>query len=198
MQYLAKIRARTKLIKYIFLSASLCLLVSILVTLYIQKLPTEDELDSEFSTKKSHKLSNEYSLNINKSVFEGIGDDLAPYIIMAQNVVKNSADKYLLDIVNGTYTLPDGKITIKAGAGTLNELEKSILLHENVTILFNGMIFNSKEVTVDLDTKDAKSDSEVEISFKKSTIRADKFKTEDSNQIIKLDGNVDSNFDLKH
>jgi lipopolysaccharide export system protein LptC len=198
MPELAKIRARTKLIKYIFLSASLCILVSILVTLYIQKLPTEDELDSEFSTKKSTKLSQEYSLNISKSIFEGISDDLAPYVIMAQNVVKNSTDKYLLDIVNGTYTLPDGKITIKAGAGTLSESEKSILLKDDVTILFNGMTFNSDQVTVDLDTRDAKSDSEVEITYKKSKIRADKFKTEDSAQTIKLEGNIDSNFEVKN
>lgn len=196
MQELSKIRFKTKLTKYIFLSASICILVSVLITLYLQKLPTESESSYEPVKNKAKKLPKDYSLNISKSIFQGISEDLSPYIIIAQNVAKNTSDKYLLDIINGRYTLPNGEITIKADNGTLDELKKSVILNENVKILYNGIVFNSQQMIVDLDTKDVKSDDEVEVLFEKSKIRADKFKTEDSANTIKFEGNVDSNFDL--
>lgn len=197
MQELSKIRFRTKLTKYIFLSASICILVSILVSLYIQKIPTESIDSYELTKNKAKKLSKDHSLNIIKSVFEGISQDSSPYVIIAQHVVKNTSDKYFLDIIKGKYTLPDGEITIKADNGTLDEMKKSVILNNNVKIIFNGATFNSKQIIVDLDTKDARSDDEVEVIFEKSKIRADQFKTEDSSNIIKFKGNVDSNFDLQ-
>lgn len=197
MQELSKIRFRTKLTKYIFLSASICILVSILVSLYIQKMPTESIESDELTKYKTKKLSKDHSLNISKSVFEGISQDLSPYVIIAQNVAKNTSDKYFLDIIKGKYTLSDGEITIKADSGTLDELKKSVILNNNVKIIFNGATFNSMQIIVDLDTKDARSDKEVEVIFEKSKIRADKFKTEDSSNIIKFKGNVESNFDLQ-
>jgi len=196
MQELVKIRAKTKLVKYIFLSTSICVLVAVLVTLYIHKLPTEDESDFEYIQKKSRKLPTEYSLTINKSVFEGLSNDLAPYVIIAQNVAKNSVNEYLLNVINSTYTLPDGEMTIKADSGTLDEDEKSVMLNDNVSVLFNGMRFNSEKIIINLDTKDTKSPEEVEVTFKKSNIRADQFQTEESTEIIKFKGNVESNFDL--
>lgn len=196
MNELSKLRSKTKLAKYIFLSASICVLVSILVTLYLQNLPTENESNYDSVKKKTTKLSKEYSLNISKSIFKGISEDLSPYVIMAKNVSKNTTDKYLLDTINGKYALPDGEITIKADRGTLDEIKKSVILNDNVKILFNGMVFNSKQMTVDLETRDAKSSSEVEVTFKESKIRANKFKTEDSANTIKFEGNVDSTIDL--
>lgn len=197
MQELSKIRFRTKLTKYIFLSASICVLVSILVTLYIQKIPTENAENYDLTKNKTRKLTKDHSLNISKSIFEGTSEDLSPYVIIAQHVAKNTSDKYFLDVIKGKYTLSDGEITIKADSGTLDELKKSVILNNNVKIIFNDIIFNSKQVIVDLDTKDARSDDEVEVIFKKSKIRADKFKTEDSSDTIKFKGNVDSNFDLQ-
>lgn len=197
MQELSKIRFKTKLTKYIFLSASICILVSILVTLYIQKIPTESIESYELTKIKTKKLSKDHSLNISKSIFEGMSKDLSPYIIIAQQVAKNTSDKYFLDIIKGKYTLPEGEITIKADSGTLDELKKSVILNNNVKIIFNGVIFNSKQVIVDLDTKDARSDDAVEVIFEKSKIRADQFKTENSSDTIKFKGNVDSNFDLQ-
>ena len=196
MQELSKLRSKTKLVKYIFLSASISVLVTVLVVLYIQKLPTDTESNYEITKNKTKKLSKEYSLNITKSIFEGVSEDLSPYVIIAQNVAKNTSDKYLLDIIKGKYTLPDGEITIKADSGTLDELKKSVILNDNVRILFNGMVFNSNQIIVDLETKDAKSNDKVEVTFEKSKIQADKFKTEDSANTIKFEGNVDSNFDL--
>lgn len=197
MQELSKIRFRTKLIKYIFLSASICILVSILVSLYIQKMPTENLESYELTKNKAKKFSKDHSLNISKSVFEGISQDLSPYVIIAQHVAKTTSDKYFLDIISGKYILSDGEITIKADSGTLDELKKSVILNNNVKIIFNGATFNSKQIIIDLDTKDARSNDEVEVIFEKSKIRADKFKTEDSSNTIKFKGNVDSNFDLQ-
>ncbi|MEM6339095.1 MAG: LPS export ABC transporter periplasmic protein LptC [Pseudomonadota bacterium] len=174
MQELSKLRSKTKLVKYIFLSASICVLVSVLVILYIQKLPTDTESDYEITNNKTKKLSKEYSLNITKSIFEGVSEDLSPYVIIAQNVAKNTSDKYLLDIIKGKYTLPDGEITIKADSGTLDELKKSVILNDNVRILFNGMVLNSDQIIIDLETKDAKSNDKVEVTFEKSKIQANK------------------------
>ena len=196
MQELSKLRSKTKLVKYMFLSASICVLVSVLVVLYIQKLPTDTESNYQTTKNKTKKLSKEYSLNITKSIFKGVSEDLSPYVIIAQNVAKNTSDKYLLDIIKGKCTLPDGEITIKADSGTLDEIKKSIILNDNVRILFNSMVFNSDQVIVDLETKDAKSNNKVEVTFEKSKIQADKFKTEDSANTIKFEGNVDSHFDL--
>ena len=196
MQELSKLRSKTKLVKYMFLSASICVLVSVLVVLYIQKLPTNNESNYQTTKNKTKKLSKEYSLNITKSIFKGVSEDLSPYVIIAQNVAKNTSDKYLLDIIKGKCTLPDGEITIKADSGTLDEIKKSIILNDNVRILFNSMVFNSDQVIVDLETKDAKSNNKVEVTFEKSKIQADKFKTEDSANTIKFEGNVDSHFDL--
>ena len=196
MQELSKLRSKTKLVKYMFLSASICVLVSVLVVLYIQKLPTNNESNYQTTKNKTKKLSKEYSLNITKSIFKGVSEDLSPYVIIAQNVAKNTSDKYLLDIIKGKCTLPDGEITIKADSGTLDEIKKSIILNDNVRILFNSMVFNSDQVIVDLETRDAKSNNKVEVTFEKSKIQADKFKTEDSANTIKFEGNVDSHFDL--
>lgn len=198
MQELVKIQTKTKLVKYIFLSASLCVLVAVLVILYLHKLPTEDESSFKTAQKEARKLPKEYSLRIKQSIFEGVSTDLAPYVIMAQNVARNTANEYLLKIVNGTYKLADGEIIIKADSGTLNETEKSVTLKDNVSILFNGMSFNSEKMIVNLSTKDAKSPEEVEVTFEQSKIRADQFQTEDSAGIIKFKGNVDSSFDLEN
>ena len=196
MQELSKIQSRTKLIKYIFLSASICALVAILITLYIQKLPVEDESYYESSDKKTKKLSKGYSLNIKKSVFEGTSEDSSLYTIIVQNISRNESNEHLMTAINGKYTLPSGEITIKADRGILDKQKNLITLNDNVKILFNDMLFNSSYVVIDLGTKDVKSNSEVEVTFKKSKIRADKFKTQDSATTIKFEGNVNSIFDL--
>lgn len=196
MQKLKRYHLRAKLVKYIFLSASVCVILLAVITIYINKIPLETD-DIEINKKDfSKKLPKDFKLNINKSVFEGVSQDLLPYKIMAQNVIKNASDKYLLNIVSGTYTIPSGTITIKSNKATLDEISKSVILENNVIILFDEMNFNGNKFTIDLDTKDAKSEDEVTVLYKKSKIRADKFQTENSSKIIHFDGNVDSQLDL--
>ena len=58
------------------------------------------------------------------------------------------------------------------------------------------MVFNSDQIIVNLETKDAKSNDKVEVTFEELQVQADKFKTEDAANTIQFEGNVDSNFNL--
>ena len=133
---------------------------------------------------------------VTKSIFEGISKDLSPYVITVQSVTKNTSDKYLLDIIKGKYTLPDGEITIKADSGTLDQFKKSLILNNNVRIIFNGMVLNSNQIALNLETKDLTSNDKVEVNFQKLQIQADKLQTEDSARTIELEGNIDAHFDF--
>lgn len=195
MENLIKARAqKIKLIKYIFLSTGCCVLIAIVTSLYAQNALISK--DSSSSQKDRSKLPKDYTLSINHSVIEGVSSDLMPYKISAENIVKNSANKYVLNSVNGKYSLDDGDISIKATKGTLDEVTKSFTLTDDAQVIFNGIIFSSKEIIFDLHSKDASSNKEVEVVFEQSSIKADSFKIEDSTNSIEFKGNVKSNFNI--
>lgn len=197
MEDLIKTRIqKTKLIKYIFLSTGCCVLIAIVTALYAQNTLTSKDSSTQSSQKDRSKLPKDYTLSINHSVVEGISSDLMPYKISAENIIKNSANKYMLNSVNGKYSLEDGDIFIKATKGTLNEVTKIFTLTDDAQVIFNGVTFSSKEIIFDLDSKDAHSDTEVEVIFEQSNIRADSFKTKDSSNNIEFKGNVKSNFNI--
>ena len=195
MKNLIKARAqKIKLIKYVFLSASCCVLIAIVTSLYTQNaLISNDSLSSQ---KDCSRLPKDYTLSINYSVIEGVSSDLMPYNISAKNIVKNSTNKYVLNFVNGKYSLDDGDISIKAVKGTLDEITKSFTLTGDAQVIFNGIIFSSREIIFDLYSKDASSNKEVEVVFKQSSIKADNFKIEDSTNSIQFKGNVKSYFNI--
>lgn len=195
MENLIKARAqKIKLIKYIFLSTGCCVLIAIVTSLYAQNALISK--DSSSSQKDRSRLPKDYTLSINHSVIEGVSSDLMPYKISAENIVKNSANKYVLNSVNGKYSLDDGDISIKATKGTLDEVTKSFILTDDAQVIFNGIIFSSKEIIFDLHSKDASSNKEVEVVFEQSSIKADSFKIEDSTNSIEFKGNVKSNFNI--
>lgn len=196
MENLIKARAqKIKLIKYIFLSTGCCVLIAIVTSLYTQNTLISKDFTS--SSQEVHsKLPKDYTLSINHSVIEGVSSDLMPYKISAENIVKNSANKYVLNSVNGKYSLDDGDISIKATKGTLDEVTKSFTLTDDAQVIFNGIIFSGKEIIFDLHSKDATSNKEVEVVFEQSSIKADSFKIEDSTNSIEFKGNVKSNFNI--
>lgn len=215
MYDISKSQAKIRFVKYILLVISLLLLAAFIMNFYVQTMPVEAEItekapgvQNDFSQKK---LPKGYSLSINKSVFEGFGDDLLPYRISAESVVKNAQDEYLLSVVRGTYQLDQelidsgaqpadghnrGILELKSDRASINEETKSAVLKDNVEIFYDQFILNSEAVTLDLKTQDAQSKGEIRIKFKNSDIKADQFKTENSSDIIKLKGHVESNINL--
>ena len=196
MENLIKARAqKIKLIKYIFLSTGCCVLIAIVTSLYAQNTLISKDFTS--SSQEDHsRLPKDYTLSINHSVIEGVSSDLMPYKISAENIVKNSANKYVLNSVNGKYSLDDGDISIKATKGILDEVTKSFTLTDDAQVIFNGVVFSGKEIIFNLHSKDATSNKEVEVVFEQSSIKADSFKIEDSTNSIEFKGNVKSNFNI--
>ena len=188
--------AKIKMLKYIFLSTGICIMITIFILLYVQSTDLEN-ISSNDEEQNTPKLSAEYALSINNPVFEGVSSDLLPYKISAENVVKNIANKYILSHVTGKYKLMSGDMLLKAKTGILNEDTKFVILDKNVQIECDGITLNSDQVKVNLNTKDAESDNPVDINFNESNIKADSFKTKDSGNEIIFQGNVKSDFKLQ-
>ena len=196
MHSLSKTRSRIKLLKYAFLSAGICVMIAIIAILYAQN-NLQNHTEEAVNETAKPKLSKEYTLSIQHSIFEGISQDSLPYKISAENVVKDADNKYLLNTIIGKYKVAGGAIELTASNGTLDELNKFVILNQNAQITYNGIIFNSAKIKCNLDNKDIESDVPVDVNFKKSNIKADKFNTKNSGNDIIFKGNVESKFDLK-
>ncbi|MDC0864604.1 LPS export ABC transporter periplasmic protein LptC [Rickettsiaceae bacterium] len=187
-------RKRIKLLKYALLAASLVIFSLVLFFLYSKNSSPEDVSP----IKKRNKSSKEYSLNINNSVFEGITADLVPYRIFANDIIKDKSDKYILNIVQGKYFLPDGDLSIKSNGAVLDEEKKLVILSKDVVFVLNDATLKCAQLSFNLDTQEAYTNTGVRVDFNQSNIRADSFKTEDANNIIEFQGNVKSSFDIKN
>lgn len=196
MTELLQIRFRVKLIKYLSLSISIILLVTILTNICIQTLPMHNKITDSDSNDIADSPLQEYNFSIRQSTFYGVDNDLLPYTIIAEKVVKNTSNQYILDIVDITYILSDGKVVMQAHSAVMDAIKKSIVLNNDVNIIYNNVVLYSQKVTVGLDTKDIKSDDNVEVTFNKLKIRANKFYTNNIGKVIKFEGNVNLNFEL--
>ena len=197
MEHLAKTRAKIKLLKYIFLSTGCCVLIAIIITLYLNNTFISQDVEKNSAKNNKPNLSKKYNLTINRSIFEGLSSNLIPYKISANTVSKDLTNKYILSIITGKYSLNNGNLTIKATNGILDEDNKFIILKDNVIITLNNIIFISEEIKLNLKNQEAHSDTNVEVNFNNSSIKADSFNTKDSNNIIEFKGNVKSNFNIK-
>ncbi|PCJ29584.1 MAG: hypothetical protein COA94_00850 [Rickettsiales bacterium] len=195
-----KILARIKLLKYLFLSAGICVLIGILATIY-----GKDMFDSSHANTNSTnslalrpKLSKNHTLSINHSIFEGVSKDLTPYKIIAENVTRNSDNKYQLNRVEGDCSLKAGGLKMRAAAGTIDMSTKLVTLKQDVYVTLNeNTIFNSDEIQISLNNKDISSNSAVSVTLKDSNIKADKFKALGSSDDIKFEGNIKFESDVK-
>lgn len=187
-------RSKTNLLKYIFLSTSLCVLLAIIVTIYLKDSPITPE-SSKKPAKNSKTLSNskEYSLAINQLSFEGFSRKSMPYKILADTVTKNHLDQYILNSVNGQCSLNNNEnITIQSTSGTLDDTNKIAILHNDVKIFLNNIVLNSEEIQLNLENQDVHSDSAVEVNSEQANIKADSFDTKELNNIIEFKGNVEA------
>ena len=193
-------RIRIKIAKYFFLIALIVTLASILLVLnheneFFKKYDNKDNVSDVDQLKKTN--TNDHKLSINKSLFEGIAEDLSPYKIFASKVDKLSSDTYKLDFIDAKCFFDQSSLSgikINALAGIFNSSENSIFLEKNVVIKYENVAFNAKNLNIDFDKKDAYSNENIVVNYKNSQIMADKFETGNSVEVIKFNGNVRSKF----
>ncbi|GAB4165729.1 MAG: hypothetical protein Tsb006_5210 [Rickettsiaceae bacterium] len=190
-------QGKVRLIKYVFLSAGICVLVAIIISVIVKNYEFSTD-EANLPTKdKKHKLNKEYTLSINNTVFEGFSDELMPYKILAQNISKNKNNNYVLKIVSGAYSLEEGEVSIRSENGLLDEVTRQVQLDGNVVLSFNGIELKTNQLQLDTKTKDAKSIVPVTIDFNNSCIEAKQLETKNSAKIIELKGDVKCNFNIK-
>lgn len=152
-------------------------------------------------TKKSLKDNKDFDLKYNiilkDSIFEGVSKNLNTYKIKTERAIKESNNKYKLDIINAIYNVnQDQTLIINAKEGFLDE-ESSILdLKNDVKLLFDEIIFNTNDARIDLVNKNITGHSPVTLLYKNSSITSDSFNTKDENNIIIFRGNVSTIIDL--
>lgn len=193
MQKLPNSIFRIKLVKYLFLSASISVFILIFVILYTQTKSIDDHWLHEYA---NIDLLKDSSLNIQSPIFEGRAKNTSPYIIKAQHVVKNRYNEYLFYSLQGECFIAnstqktDIKATIEAGSAILDELKQKLKLNNNVIITYKNIVYYSREVLLDLNTQDINSSSNTKIVFKNSKVQADKLHTQNSASTIEFSGNV--------
>jgi hypothetical protein len=196
MDHLILNRSRLKLLKYIFLSAGGCIFLAIIITLYLKN--SADEETKKALAKQNKKLSKNYSLSINKPIFEGVTGNLSPYKILANSVNKTLQNQYTLQDVNANCKLNNTNVNAKATSAILDDSSKFITLKNNVLINLDDAVLKCEEIKLNLENHEVSNDTGVSIDFKKSNIKADSLNTKDSNNIIEFNGNIESNFNIEN
>jgi LPS export ABC transporter protein LptC len=196
MNQLKQRQIKIKFIKYSFLSFGVLLLLIALSTVISSLDLTTDKQTLEQNVQDKKPRTKEHSLTVQKAVFNGVTNDLAPYRIVANTMIKDKDNNYILESVLGECVTKHGDVTIKATNATLDELEKYVILNDNVLIIFNDACLKAARVNLDINTEDINSDVPVIIEFSNSYIKADKLESENYSEIIRLKGNVESVFEV--
>ncbi|XVN40402.1 MAG: LPS export ABC transporter periplasmic protein LptC [Rickettsia endosymbiont of Argas persicus] len=150
---------------------------------------------TEETSKKNFDLK--YNIVLKDSVFEGVDRNLKAYSVNAKQAIKDSDNKYKLDIVNGIYDInEDQSVTIYAKEGFLNEESHILDLKNDVKLYFEDVIFDTNDAKIDLINKNIIGNSPVTLFYKNSSVTSDSFKTQDDNNIIIFKGNVSTIIDL--
>ena len=188
---------KIKFIKYAFLSSGIFLLLIIFVTIMYSPNSSTDKSNSEQELNDTKPyLTKDYSLSIQSPVFEGFSNNLTPYKILANTMMRDKNNNYILQTVSGKYLTSDGDITIKSKNAALNEITKQVVLTDDVLIIFNGAQLKSSQLNFNINTQNINSDTPVIVDFSNSYIKADKLESEGYSDSIKFKGNVESVFDI--
>jgi lipopolysaccharide transport protein LptA len=185
---------RLKLLKYIFLSAGCCVLFAIILTLHLKN-ASDQEAEEALKKQSKNALSKNYSLSINKPIFEGVTDNLEPYRILAQTVDKNLENQYTLHEVNANCKINNTIINAKATNAILDDTSKLVTLKQNVQITSDDTVLKCEELKINLETQEAKSNSNIELDFKKSNIKADSLTLQRDKGTATFSGSVIIHFD---
>lgn len=152
-------------------------------------------------TKKSLKDNKSFDLKYNiilkDSIFEGVNKNLNAYTIKTKRAIKESDNKYKLDIINAIYNVnKDQTLTIHAKEGFLDEESNILDLKNDVKLYFDEVIFNTNDARIDLVNKNITGNSPATLLYKNSSVTSDSFNTVDENNIIIFKGNVSTIIDL--
>ena len=197
MNQLNRSQNKFKLIKYIFLCSGVLVLIVIFTTIiYSSRSLQNNHVAKQDILNNKPYLTKDYSLGIENPVFEGISNNLAPYKILAQTMVKDKYNNYILQSVSGKYLSSDGDIIIKSNEATLDDFAKKIILKDNVLVIFNGIKLKSSQLNLNINTHNINSEVPVIVDFSNSYIKADKLDSDDYSKIIRFKGNVESVFDI--
>ncbi|WP_392506501.1 LPS export ABC transporter periplasmic protein LptC [Rickettsia sp. 2024-CO-Wats] len=152
-------------------------------------------------TKKSLKDNKNFDLKYNiilkDSMFAGVNKNLNAYKIKTERAIKESNNKYKLDIINAIYNVnQDQTLIINAKEGFLDEESNILDLKNDVKLFFDEIIFNTNDARIDLVNKNIISHSPAKLLYKNSSITADSFNTKDENNIIIFKGNVSTIINL--
>lgn len=187
------ITRNNRIIKYSFLASGILVLFLILFSSSNEE---QKLIVVELDQKTMDHIPEEFKLNMNNSIFEGLNKDKLPYQIKANMVTKQNDNIYNLNTINAKYNTTNGDLKILAQNGVLNETTKFFTLRENVQIIFDTLILTSDKINFNLNSNMAYSEHPVEVNFQNSTIKASSFNADDSSNIINFEGNVVSTFNL--
>ncbi|QQV75130.1 hypothetical protein H6P87_00676 [Rickettsia tillamookensis] len=188
--------------KKIWKSVYLLIIVGILYIGYILiKSGYINEENDINVTKKSLKDNKNFDLKYNiilkDSIFEGVNKNLNAYKIKTERAIKESDNKYKLDIINAIYNVnQDQTLIINAKEGFLDEESNILDLKNDVKLFFDEIIFNTNDARIDLVNKNITGNSSAKLLYKNSSITSDSFNTRDENNIIIFKGNVSTIIDL--
>jgi LPS export ABC transporter protein LptC len=195
---LTRFRERIKIIKYIFLSTGICVIIVIIGSVFFNNSEfNSTEPESPVKNKK-YKLEKDYTLSINRTIFEGLSNDSTPYKLLAENISKHKDNSYLLKAISGKYLYNEGDFLIRSENGILDDETKQLQLQGKVAINYNGIELKTDQLYFDINTKDSVSPTPVTIDFDNSHIRAQQMETKESTKIIELKGKVESVFSIQN
>ncbi|AFC71212.1 LPS export ABC transporter periplasmic protein LptC [Rickettsia australis] len=149
------------------------------------------------SLKDTKNFDFQYNIILKDSIFEGVNKNLNAYKIKTERAIKESGNKYKLDIINVIYNVnQDQTLIINAQEGFLDEGSNILDLKNDVKLFFDEIIFNTNNARIDLVNKNITGNSSAKLFYKNSAITSDSFNTRDENNIIIFKGNVSTIIDL--
>lgn len=159
---------------------------------------TTEEDNVNITEKTSEKnFDLKYNIILKDSIFAGVNKSLNAYKIKTERAIKESDNKYKLDIINAVYAVDkDQSVTIQAKEGFLDEESNILDLKNDVKLFFDEIIFNTNDARIDLINKNITGYSPAKLLYRNSSITSDSFNTKDENNIIIFKGNVSTIIDL--
>ncbi|ABV74991.1 hypothetical protein A1C_03550 [Rickettsia akari str. Hartford] len=147
--------------------------------------------------KDTKNFDFQYNIILKDSIFEGVNKNLDAYKIKTERAIKESDNKYKLDVINAIYNVnQDQTFIINAKEGFLDEGSNILDLKNDVKLFFDEIIFNTNDARIDLVNKNITGNSSAKLFYKNSSITSDSFNIMDETNIIIFKGNVSTIIDL--
>ncbi|MGI4775843.1 MAG: LPS export ABC transporter periplasmic protein LptC [Janthinobacterium lividum] len=147
----------------------------------------DGNLHSNAPTKSVEQDNNQMILH--KSTLLGLTKDLEPYKVNARKINTISEDQFYLEKIDAIYKIKDQELLFNANTGLLNNTSKLVNLKGNVKISLDNLIIFSDDININLVTKQISSNDKIDIFYKNSKVKADRFTSEDNN-VLEFKGNV--------